>query len=54
MDITVIGDLELAKILSEQQELLGNTINNVNLLKAELKKRLEKQNEVPAIADKPE
>lgn len=49
MDITKLSDLELGRILAEQQETLSNSINNVRLLKEELNKRLEKaKNETPS------
>lgn len=41
MDITKIKDLELAKLLTEQTEALFQTQRNVELLKAELKRRQE-------------
>ena len=49
MDITKLSDLELGRILAEQQEALSNSINNVRLLKEELNKRLEKAKNEKAI-----
>jgi uncharacterized coiled-coil protein SlyX len=54
MEISKITDLELAKLLGEQTELLGQTVNNVNLLKQELKKRMESNVEAPTIVDQPQ
>lgn len=54
MDITKITDLELAKVIHEQTELLGQTVQNVNLLKQELKKRMESNVEAPTIVDQPQ
>jgi len=54
MNIEAITDLELAKLLGEQTEELGRVVNNVNLLKQELKKRMDKQSEISASAVKPE
>jgi hypothetical protein len=48
MDITQLSDIELAKILSEQQDLLAQSAANVQALKAELKKRIEKAKEEKA------
>ena len=43
MDVTKLSDLELAKVLSEQQDLLNQAFANVKILKDELAKRLNKK-----------
>lgn len=44
MDLNKISDLQLGQVLFEQQKLLYQTAENVRLLEAEMKKRLEEQN----------
>ena len=54
IDVTKLSDLELAKLLTEQQQLLFQTNENLKLLHAELSKRLEKKNEISATTAKSE
>lgn len=43
IDLNKMSDLELAKLLSEQKNLLFQTNQNVLILEKELQKRLEKK-----------
>jgi len=41
MNIQTVSDLELAKVLADQQQLFFQTSKNLELLQVELNKRLE-------------
>lgn len=54
MNVEKLTDLELAKALSEQQDILSQSVQNVMILKQELAKRLGAKNDkVPTDTVKP-